>query len=659
MRPYKPVHQNHWRHVAQMKNSVLFFMKRYSVQLSTAMLKKLPVIFSILVTCIIQLHVNGQPDVFGHRKNYFVKAGLGVPFFYSITGTNNATHTATLKGISNIHNPHSTVSTTFGLASDFPIKVPYFGSAVDDSLFLCRYEQGDTLMVENAVIDVLDLKKFAVYDNDKKKFVINKTIILKSCIINKLEWGDPGTLLSRDSNFIMQKPLIIDGCSFNDFIIKPGLIFNSIFSIANSAGIKINFQDCRFNDQVIVYQNDMKQLYDFPFGDQDTADYHAFLDTMNVLFARNIEDSSYLAFSNCNFMKLVIITNFLNQNSVYLNAGCSFNAACGFGHVHKQDVHGENIFKDTCLKIAIAEHIDSGVVRSTAKNIRAQKSKFFGPVVFTNNLYEKTNFSSCDFYDTVSLRDVSFTDSLVFNDIFVKKGVMVYINPSQVNNILKYTIQASTFEKIYLPYSPYNIKDSCDQRTLENGIDYYDKLIEVLGQEFKDEAFNRLQNKYEHDKAMFRLEYYNINKFGSIGNFFTFLWLNILEATVGNGYKGGCRFICSLLLVTLVFCLIYFIYFHKQALYFVRSIYDDGQKQNENVTHENKRENRSFLSFAECFWISLIILLSPKFPYSYFKGRGSLFYFLVVEWILGLLLVSLFLVYIASTYSFVRAIVGF
>jgi hypothetical protein len=178
---------------------------------------------------------------------------------------------------------------------------------------------------------------------------------------------------------------------------------------------------------------------------------------------------------------------------------------------------------------------------------------------------------------------VSFTDSLVFNDIFVKKHLIVYIMPSQVNNILRYTVQASTFEKIYLPYFPFNIKDSCEQRILENGIDYYDKLIAILGQEFKDEAFNRLQNKYEHDKAMFRLEYYNINKFGSIGNFFTFLWLKILDLTVCNGYNGGCRFIGFLLFVTLIFSIIYFSYFHKQALYFVRSIYDDDQKQNEKA----------------------------------------------------------------------------
>ncbi len=31
---------------------------------------------------------------------------------------------------------------------------------------------------------------------------------------------------------------------------------------------------------------------------------------------------------------------------------------------------------------------------------------------------------------------------------------------------------------------------------------------------------------------------------------------------------------------------IYFSYFHKQALYFVRSIYDDEQKQNENVFYD-------------------------------------------------------------------------
>jgi len=405
----------------------------------------------------------------------------------------------------------------------------------------------------------------------------------------------------------------------------------------------------------------MRQLYNFPFSDHDTANYRAFLDTMNGVFARNMEDSSYIAFSDCDFMKPVLIANFLDQNSVYIKAGCRFNATCRFGYSPVQDKTGKYLFEDTSLKKAIEKHIDDGVLPSTTvKNICAQKSKFSGPVVFTNNLYEKTNFSSCDFYDTMVLRGVSFTDSLVFNDIFVKKHLTVYIMPSQVNNILRYTVQASTFEKINLPYFPFNIKDSCHERVLENGIDYYDKLIEVLNQEFKDAAFNRLQNKYEHDKAMFKLEYFSINKFGSIGNFITFLWLKILDLTVCNGYNGGCSFVLSLFFVTLIFSAIYFFSSRGKALELIGCIYDnDDKKQEENIIEENKKRNRGFSNFIKCFWVSLIILLNPKFPYSYFKWTGWLFAVLVVEWVMGLILVSLFLIYIASTYSFVRTMVGF
>ncbi|MCU0427688.1 MAG: hypothetical protein MUF71_18910, partial [Candidatus Kapabacteria bacterium] len=57
-------------------------------------------------------------------------------------------------------------------------------------------------------------------------------------------------------------------------------------------------------------------------------------------------------------------------------------------------------------------------------------------------------------------------------------------------------------------------------------------------------------------------------------------------------------------------------------------------------------------------WFSAVVCLSPKFNKEYFHFSTVLLWFVVAEWVVGVMMLIMYLVFIASKYGFVKVLLG-
>jgi hypothetical protein len=168
----------------------------------------------------------------------------------------------------------------------------------------------------------------------------------------------------------------------------------------------------------------------------------------------------------------------------------------------------------------------------------------------------------------------------------------------------------------------------------------------------------------DHQKTMYRMEYLKDNP--TFFNLLAYLGYQLLEWTVGNGYHGETRFALFSLTLIVIFAFFYYWRYRKDILYYI----DHTRNKGETIDMPPARRYRShfrqrpgsqttaFVTFAKCFWFSFVIFINPRFPPSYFKFGNGFLVFLLTEWLIGVVMIILFLIFIASQYSFVKSIIG-
>ena len=139
--------------------------------------------------------------------------------------------------------------------------------------------------------------------------------------------------------------------------------------------------------------------------------------------------------------------------------------------------------------------------------------------------------------------------------------------------------------------------------------------------------------------------------------------LDILQVLVRNGYGGGARFLISCLIMTLFFSLVY------QAKYQgdIASFINKNSHENKPVVPPEAGKVRRLhawtlkgtLNFVHAMWFSIYVFLSPKFPSEIFPRSYSFQLIVAAEWCLGIGMMMIYLVYIASNYGFIRSLLGF
>jgi len=133
-----------------------------------------------------------------------------------------------------------------------------------------------------------------------------------------------------------------------------------------------------------------------------------------------------------------------------------------------------------------------------------------------------------------------------------------------------------------------------------------------------------------------------------------FIWRKILDFTVNNGFNGEAKFIRCVAILTLSWSIIYYLLFRIEVTEYVLP----GNKSRLTFYARHTSWSWRFVEFFKCVWFSFIILINPRFPASYFKFSNRLLSWLIVEWILGIFLTILFLIFIVSKYPFSKFLFG-
>ncbi|SEL62851.1 hypothetical protein SAMN04488505_102713 [Chitinophaga rupis] len=174
---------------------------------------------------------------------------------------------------------------------------------------------------------------------------------------------------------------------------------------------------------------------------------------------------------------------------------------------------------------------------------------------------------------------------------------------------------------------------------------------------FKDEplAVEEIINHNNHLKLENQVKYLKSQP----GISFQILKYNFLEYLVGNGYHGEASFFPSALLFILLFTILYNIWFVRDVQAYILKINEkSGHNEPAVISKEKKTALDAAVTFAQCFWMSVIVFLNPRFPAAYFRFRNSFMIVVVIEWLIGLVMIILFLIFIASKYAFVKTLLG-
>jgi hypothetical protein len=196
---------------------------------------------------------------------------------------------------------------------------------------------------------------------------------------------------------------------------------------------------------------------------------------------------------------------------------------------------------------------------------------------------------------------------------------------------------------------------------------YYENLnnkLQAIRDEVNDRNISDIRRKneviewidYQHN--FFRREYLSNKKDKSLSERGELLWLSIIQATVKSGYEGGWRFALWMFGIVFGFT-IYFMFFNRRLIseYVTYDTIGDSQQLQLNF-----RKRRSFfnwiLDLFRCLWFSFIIFISLKFPAKLFRLPNRVLFVLIIEWLIGLFLMIIFIVYIVAKYPFIKTLFG-
>ncbi|HKR04924.1 MAG TPA: hypothetical protein VJY62_09830, partial [Bacteroidia bacterium] len=136
-------------------------------------------------------------------------------------------------------------------------------------------------------------------------------------------------------------------------------------------------------------------------------------------------------------------------------------------------------------------------------------------------------------------------------------------------------------------------------------------------------------------------------------------FLGFLFYTVNHGYKGGSQFFKLIFIVLFLFSLVYYLGFRKEVIgYIDEKTKKEGAMSDINDIHKKAKPTREFLLFFQSLWLSTVIFVNPRYPTDYFRFNDRMQVFIILEWIIGISMLAVYVIYIASNYGFIKSLVG-
>lgn len=196
---------------------------------------------------------------------------------------------------------------------------------------------------------------------------------------------------------------------------------------------------------------------------------------------------------------------------------------------------------------------------------------------------------------------------------------------------------------------------------------HYEHLSNVL-QSLRDEVSGReisdvkrksdVTDWIDYQQTFHRRHYLAEKKDKRLSEYFELAWLNIVQATVRSGFKGEGRFFLWLAAVVLAFTLYYMLACRKLVCGYVEHDTIATGRQLELDFARKRNFADLAIDFFKCFWFSFVLFITPKFHRQYFKFPRRLLVAVLLEWSIGLFLMIIFVIYIATRYPFVKTLFG-
>lgn len=190
--------------------------------------------------------------------------------------------------------------------------------------------------------------------------------------------------------------------------------------------------------------------------------------------------------------------------------------------------------------------------------------------------------------------------------------------------------------------------DYINGKRLLNSVVKYVNDQQTAPKDLRDEALSRLN--YQLVQLDRRYSQSTIEK----------LWLGFLELVVRNGYHGGGNFAIVVSVLVVVFAFGYCLHHQNELDAFIKQgkFISEGGDQEAHAPESRPVRKEPFLRTIRSLWFSIYIFITPKFDKQYFKFSGGLQRLVITEWMIGLGMIGIYLVYIATKFAFVKALLG-
>lgn len=547
-----------------------------------------------------------------------------------------------------------------------PLRLAYFTGR--ETVLYDRIKQG--MLIQHSVIDTLDLTML-LSDKDKRvtsrSFTLRYPLLFKRCIIHSIKFPpeavqtDPSAQTNgQDTSYDMifsRKVFMID--TYLEGAFSPKGAFQDSLFLFNLVSGSVYFRRTTFNEVCIIG-------YRLPTDPTTTKRLCSVLSPNDTT-----RPCIRIGFDNgCAFRKTLYLRNPSPDAAVTLSWNY-FGGPLLLGNLLSEKDGEPLVNRDFVNGKFLIQNIDNPGAndhdyfkRRKCFNLDFSYSTFRKKFSLRNSSASNINVFQCKFLDTLDLYNnpmTTFDSGSVesetgYQNAYLLKSNVILINIDNFNiDSLGLNNSSLTQANFVYPLDDARTDFVLTEDTLDRITDFYDQCIAWAQNTFQKDhpaLASELAGRFAHDEILYRIKYYKTNSWPA--NFPPYVWYSLLEKVVGNGYHGEIRFVKTVFWVILLFSWAYFFFFQKEVF----SILDPPPPANTLGPEQKPVKGLQFVAYAKCLWLSFVIFITPKYSSAYLQYRLAFIIVLSLEWVLGLVLIVLFLVYIAAAYPFIKSIVG-
>lgn len=289
------------------------------------------------------------------------------------------------------------------------------------------------------------------------------------------------------------------------------------------------------------------------------------------------------------------------------------------------------------------------------------RGSFSGHTEFSGDL-SKFKFRNVAIHDTISLSSVLLPEDSLYNSAVdalssisfpgeAQSDIYIQLYPSEHTAALSF--RPASVRKMIPIYRVLPGMGELSWHDVDDALEATIIKIESKKdwlQEDKDDISQRFR--------YFRNQYRKIHlgqNMKSVSDGFEYGWLVITGALVNHGYRGLGKFSCWSIGMILGFAMIFMLRYR----YTITNHVNTGEFSPYDFTPVKADKHNATIAFLadlfRCLWFSFVVFVNPRMPSTYFRFSNGLITILFAEWAIGLFFLYLFIVYILSRYSFVKA----